>query len=197
LRPPGAGEEVNNNAPFELPEHCPPLQCCAGCKDDYRGQESREILAGQQNLSPHRCKQVEMEALIEHLSAEQIDKDTHAAKEDGQTQEIELEAGSKDELGLGQCIGVPAMGSDKFVIFELIGKVNLAIGVPVIDRPASFSASVIISGILPVGFTELLGDLVAAESFFDVIERRLGYRTFGCLPGCLPGQALALMCAVD
>ena len=134
-----------------------------------------------------------MEALIEHLSAEQVDKDTHAAKEDGQTQEIELEAGSKYELGLGQCIGISAMGPDKLVIFELIGKVNLAIGVLAPNRPASFSASVIISGILPVGFTELLGDLVAAESVFDVIERRLGYRTFGCLPG----QALALMCAVD
>ena len=193
MRPPRTGQEVNNNAPFELPEHGPPLQGCAGGEDNYRGQESREIFASQQNLTPHGCKQVEMEALIEHLSAEQVDKDTHAAKEDGQTQKIELEAGSKYELGLGQCIGVPAMGPDKFVIFELIGKVNLAIGVPVKDNTVFFSASVIISGILPVRFTELLDDLVGAESVFDVIERSLGYR----MPGCLPGQALALMCAVD
>jgi hypothetical protein len=134
-----------------------------------------------------------MEALIEHLSAEQVDKDTHAAKEDGQTQKIELEAGSKDELGLGQCIGVPTMGPDKFVILEMICKVNLAVGVNVKDSPASFSTSAVISGKLPVGFAELLDDLVGAESVFDAIERRLGYRRFGCLPG----QSLAFMCAVD
>jgi hypothetical protein len=85
------------------------------------------------------------------------------------------------------------MSPDKFVILELIGKVNLAVGVPVIDRPVSFSAFAIISGILIVGFTELLFDLLAAESFCDAIKRGLGYR----IPGCSPGQALALMYAVD
>jgi len=127
-----------------------------------------------------------MKALIEHFSAEQVDKDTHTAKEDCQTEEIELEAGSKDKLALGQCIGVPAMGLDKFVIFETIGKVIFTIGVPIKDKPASFSAPVKISGILRVGFTELLDDLLASESVFDVIERRLGYRMFGCYLGQIP-----------
>lgn len=124
-------------------------------------------------------------------ATEQVDKDTHAAKEDGQTQKIELEAGSKGELALGECIGVPAMDPVQFVILEIICKVILAIGVLVKGKNASFPVAS--SGALPVRFTELLDDLVAAEPVFDVIERCLGYRRFGCFPD----QALAFMCAVD
>jgi hypothetical protein len=108
-----------------------------------------------------------METLIEHLSAEQVDKDTHATKKNGQAQEIELEAGSKGKLASGECIEVPAMDPNQFVILEKICNVILTIGVLVKDKTVFFPVAS--SGALPVRFTELLDDLLSAESGCDSI----------------------------
>ena len=109
-----------------------------------------------------------METLIEHLSAEKIDKDTNTAEENGQTQKIELETGGKDELTLGHCAGLPAMNPGQFVLLKFAGNVILPISIFAPDKTVFFVGFNDVWA-LPVRFAEFFEDLFATESGSNTI----------------------------
>jgi len=62
------------------------------------GDQSREILTDKQYLPPHRREQIKVQALVDHLAAEQVGENADTAEEDGQAKVIELEDRREDRL---------------------------------------------------------------------------------------------------
>src|SRR5580704_19591443 len=77
------------------------LQSRTGGKDDHGGGQTSKILPGEQNFAPHGSQQIEVQALVQHFSAEQVREDSHAAEEYRQAQVEELEYGCEDGRVLG------------------------------------------------------------------------------------------------
>src|SRR4029079_11173859 len=59
--------------------------------------DTREVFARQQHFSPYGRQQIVEQALLQHLTAEEIHEDANAAKKHRQPQEEELKDGSENE----------------------------------------------------------------------------------------------------
>jgi hypothetical protein len=79
-------------------------------EQDAGRQQRREVLPDHQHLAAHRREEVVMQALLDHLAAEQVHEDRHRAEENRQAQHKQLEhAGEHGEV-LVAAAAVPATG---------------------------------------------------------------------------------------
>ncbi len=72
-------------------------------RNDRRGQ-ARQILAGHQQFAAQRRQVVVVQRLFQHLAAEEIREDAHAAEEDSQAQIVEVEQPGEDQGVLADAV---------------------------------------------------------------------------------------------
>ena len=94
---PTSAREISADRPaVELPQHRRKLQRRADRENHRRGEQAGKVLPGHQHLAPDGREQVEMEALVQHLTAEQVHENADASEEDRQSQVIKLKDRGKD-----------------------------------------------------------------------------------------------------
>src|SRR5580704_16039167 len=105
------------------------LQERAGAEDRDCCNQTGQVFADRQDLAANGREQVEVQALIQHLAAEQVGEHAHTGKENRQPQVEKLEDAGEDQGVLGDGIPIPLIDAHQRVIAETKVENVFAIGV--------------------------------------------------------------------
>ena len=169
LVPAGPGQVFRDDCVIELQEQGHYLQTRACREDDDGGEQSGEVFSSQKDLAPHGCEQIKVQALVEHFSTKQINKNADTTEENREPEKIGLKGGGEEHRPFGNGLGAKFSDVIYFAFRKEEPVVGLAIGVFVHQiAPHPFGLWTVCH--LRVGLAEFFNDLLASEAHPDGLQ---------------------------